>query len=353
MPKTARNIWPRVTEWDNLVLAAREAARCKRFYKAVLVFNARLEENLLRLREQLISGQWRPGAYREFSVYEPKPRVIHAPEYADRVVHHALVQVIGPYFERRFMDMSFACRKGKGTHAASSYLSHLLHMAEAEWGTVYVLKADISKYFYSIDHDILLRIIARTIGDKDVLRLVHALVTKCDCIQNGRGLPLGALTSQLFANAYLDVLDHHVKDDLGVKHYVRYMDDFVILHHDKAELWRLLAEIRDYLACELRLALNQKTRVFPASHGVDFAGYRHWTSHLLPRKRIVRRAARRFKGLSRCYARGSVDVDTVRSCVASFTGYIRHCKGWKSAGSALNHLCLCMNATDKNDTDKS
>ncbi|WP_298068442.1 RNA-directed DNA polymerase [uncultured Mailhella sp.] len=120
-----------------------------------------------------------------------------------------------------------------------------------------------------------------------------------------RGLPLGELTSQLLANVYLDQLDHFIKDTLGVRYYVRYMDDFMLLHRDKAELWRLLAEIRDFLAYELRLNLNNKTRVFPASHGVDFAGYRHWASHKLPRKRNVRRARKRFfAGLSRCYAAG-------------------------------------------------
>lgn len=340
MPKTANNLWDRVIAWDNLVLAAHEAARNKRFYKAILVFNSRLEENLLRLRSLLASGQWHPGPYRAFEVYEPKHRMIHAPCYEDRVVHHALVQIILPYFERRFMDMSFACRKGKGTHAASLCLSRHLRAAEAQWGTVCALKADISRYFPSIDHEILLGIVSRVIADKKVLALIRTLVTGCDCIQDGRGLPLGALTSQLFANAYLDVLDHYIKDDLGVRHYVRYMDDFVILHRDKAELWRLLAQIRDFLACELHLTLNSKTSVFPVSQGVDFAGYRHWASHTLPRKRNVRRAARRFRVLSRQYAQGRVDLPTVRSSMASFVGYMQHCKGWKSAGSALEGLVL-------------
>ena len=216
----------------------------------------------------------------------------------------------------------------------------MLRSAEARWGGVYVLKADVTKYFYSIDHDILLRIVSRTIGDPDVLNVLRVLVKEADCIEGNRGLPLGALTSQLLANVYLDQLDHFIKDTLGVRYYVRYMDDFVLLHHDKAELWRLLAEIRDFLACELHLTLNNKTRVFPASHGVDFAGYRHWAGYKLPRKRNVRRARKRFAGLSRCYADGRVDIDTVRCCVASFVGYMKHCKGWKSAESALNSLIL-------------
>ena len=339
MPKTARNLWSRVLEWENLITAAREASRNKRYHSEVMRFNAGLEENLLRIRRLLLAGEWRPRPYREFEVFEPKRRVIHAPAFADRVLHHALVQVIGPYFERRFIEHSYACRVGKGTHAASDYLSSMLRSAEAR----YVLKADVTKYFYSIDHDILLRIVARTIGDREVLNLLRVLVKGADCIEGNRGLPLGALTSQLLANVYLDQLDHFIKDTLGVRYYVRYMDDFILLHGDKAELWRLLAEIRDFLACELHLTLNNKTRVFPASHGVDFAGYRHFSGYKLPRKRNVRRARKRFAGLSRCYADGRVDIDTVRCCVASFVGYMKHCKGWKSAESTLNSLILVKN----------
>ena len=340
MPKPAKNLWGRVLEWDNLVLAAREASKNKRFHYDVLKFNLRLEENLLRLRELLASGRWMPGRYRELWVYEPKPRLVHAPEFSDRVVHHALVQVIGPWFERRFYAHSYACRVGKGTHAASAGLQAMLRSAAARWDRTFVLQADISKYFYSISHDILLDVIARTIGDRDVLRLIRTLVTRCSCIEGGRGLPLGALTSQLWANAYLDILDHRLKDELGVQFYIRYMDDFLVLHHSKAFLWELLAEIRDFLAMRLRLALNPKTRVYPASHGVDFAGYRHWPGHCLPRKRNVHRAARKFRGLSRVYARGGVSLDTVRSCMASFVGYMKHCKGWRSAGGALSNLVL-------------
>lgn len=340
MPKSARNLWDAVIAWDNLLLAAKEAARNKRYKAEVLYFNANLEDNLLALQQQLVSGQWHPGSYRQFEVFEPKKRIIHAPWYPDRVLHHALVQIIGPFFERRFIEQSFACRKGKGMHAASNCLTSLLRSAHDMFGRVYVLKADVAKYFYSIDHDILMRIIARIIGDKNVLEILRRLVTECDCIESNRGLPLGALTSQLMANAYLDQLDHLVKDELGVRHYVRYMDDFVILHGEKAELWRLLAEIRDFLTSRLHLSLNQKTRIFPASHGVDFAGYRHWQDYKLPRKRNVARAKKRFAGLTRCYAAGRVKKDTVRCCVASFVGYIRPCKGWRSAGSALEKLVL-------------
>ena len=188
MPKTARHLWEHVLEWENLLTAAKEASRGKRYRNEVMLFNVRLEENLLRIRECLRAKEWRPGPFRAFEVFEPKRRLVHAPCFADRVVHHALVQVIGPCFERRFIAQSFACRVGKGTHAASDYLSSMLRSAEARWGGVYVLKADVTKYFYSIDHDILLRIVSRTIGDPDVLNVLRVLVKEADCIEGNRAL---------------------------------------------------------------------------------------------------------------------------------------------------------------------
>ena len=349
MPKPAKGLWEQFTAWENLVLAAKEAARNKRFRREILAYSMDLECNLVRLQTRLESGLWRPGAYRTLEVYEPKRRVVHAPSFADRIVHHALVQVIGRHFERRFMDCSFACRQGMGTHAASRAVSRMLRSARDLWGRAYVLKADISQYFASIDREILLGIVRRIIGDRKILAVLQSLVMECGCIPGTKGLPLGCLTSQLFANAYLDVLDHHIKDRLRIRHYARYMDDFVILHPSKAELWEILAEIRDFLAVRLKLSLNPKTGIFPAGHGVDFAGYRHWPGYVLPRKRNVRKAAKRFKGLSHVYAQGRVDLDTVRSVVASFVGYMAHCKGWRSAESALRRLVLVRPPEEEED----
>ena len=329
-----------VIDFISFILGFKMASQGKRSHWEVLRFKANLEDNVLKIQEKLINHAWYPGEYRSFTVFEPKERIIHAPPFADRVVHHALVQVIGEFFEQRFIDQSFACRKGKGTHAASAYLTHILRSATQKWKRVYVLKADISKYFPSINQDILLSIISRIIGDKEIRLVIERLVKHCSCTEEAKGLPLGALTSQLFANTYLDRLDHFLKDDLGVEYYVRYMDDFVLLNPSKAELWHIQAEIRDFLAMELRLTLNPKTSVFPANHGINFAGYRHWTDYTLPRKRNIRRAAKRFASLSEQYRAGQVELETVRSSMASFVGYIKHCQGWRSGGSALERLVL-------------
>ena len=340
MPKTLKNVWDRFVEWDNLVEAAKKASQGRRFHRDVLEFNFSRTENLIRIQKELVSGTWRPGPYRQLWVYEPKKRLVHAPQFADRVVHHALVQVVGAHFERRFISDSYACRVGRGTHAASKRLSGLLRSAHEIWGRFYVLKADISKYFYSIDHNILMDILARIVGDRKILDVFRLLVEESPLKEYGVGLPLGALTSQLCANAYLDVFDHYVKDKLGIRHYVRYMDDFIVLHHSKPVLWSLLDSMRDFLSERLKLTLNCKTSIFPSSRGVDFAGYRHWNTHALPRKRNVKRAKKRFAGLSRVYARGEISLDRVRSCVTSFTGYIMRCKGRRSAESALSKLIL-------------
>lgn len=346
MPKTAKNLWDKILDWDNLVLAAREASRGKRYYAEVMRFNASLEENLLNIRERLITGRWFPGPFRQFDVYEPKLRHIHAPAFEDRVVHHALVQQAGQFFEKRFIDQSFACRVGKGTHAASLYLTKSLRSATKIFDNVFVLKADISKYFNSIDHEILIKIISRIIGDKFVIDLISRIITNNDCIIGTKGLPLGALTSQLFANAYLDQLDHYVKDSMRMRFYLRYMDDFVILHNSKKELWEILSKIRLFLQNELKLSLNHKTRVFPANHGIDFVGYRHWHDHTLPRKRNTKKARRTFRKLTRDYAIGKIDLEYVRPRVASFCGMMRHCDGYRTAESVLSDLVLSRHSPD-------
>ncbi len=341
MPKTLKNIWSEFVSYDNLLNGYREAARGKRNFPSIAAFTLHLEDRLYELRERLESGNWHPGKYRCFEVYEPKKRTIHAPAFGDRVVHHALVHVIGPRIEASFIDHSYACRVGKGTHAASNYLWSILKSARDTMpgGRVFVLKADISKYFYSIDHAIMKGQLARKISDRRILTICSRLIDESPCGADV-GLPLGCLTSQLWANLYLDQLDHYVKDDLGVRYYVRYMDDFVILHPDKAELWNLLARIREYLTEKLHLVLNRKTGIYQASQGVDFAGYRHWSTHILPRKRNIQAAKNRFAWMTGAYPEGLIDLDQVRSSVASFVGYTQHCKGWRSSESALERLVL-------------
>lgn len=338
MPRSFGGLWPKITDFDNIFRACREARRGKRFRDEVLAFTFRLEENIVTLQNELAWKIWRPGRWREFMVYDPKPRVIHAPAFRDRVVHHALCRVIEPLFERRFIYDSYACRRGKGTHAAMYRVRDFLRRLKRTCGRAYVLKADISRYFPSVAHEHLKDIIRRTIRCRDTLWLIDIIIDHGG--DNGRGLPIGALTSQLFANVYLDIFDHFVKDELAVKFYVRYMDDFVILHPDKAYLRDVRDRIEDFLFERLSLRLNPKTRIFPHKQGVDFCGYRIWPTHVLPRKRNVKRARRRLGALARLYARGLVPLERVKTALASFLGYMKHCAGRTTTQCILKELVL-------------
>jgi hypothetical protein len=253
-------------------------------------------------------------------------------------VHHALVDTIEPYFENKMIYDSYACRKGKGTQAAVFRLQNMLSKARREYSKVYVLQADISRYFPSIRHSRLLGILDRTLRDSRALWLCDKIISNSG--YNSIGLPVGALTSQLFANVYMDRLDHKIKDDWGVKHYLRYMDDFVVLAGSKRQLWSLLSRIEEFLAIDLGLSLNPKTAIFPAASGIDFAGYRTWSTHILPRKRNIKRARKKFKHLSRLYAKGLVGLEHIKPRVASFLGYAKHCNAKKTTQSTLNMLVL-------------
>ena len=338
MPKTAKNIWPQIVSFENLVAAWGNVRRGKRFSPVVLEYWANLEENLLGLQQALEDKGWSPAPWRQFAVQEPKPRLIQAPACGDRVVHHALMNVMVPIFSRRFRPESFACRTGMGTHAASRRTSADLRAASARWDRPYILKADISKYFQNINHDMLMHRLRRVVSDRRVLWLFETIIRKSG--YETRGLPIGALTSQWLANLYLDPLDHFVKDDMDLPYYVRYMDDFVVIGPDKVWCHTALEQITAFLEGCLLLRLNPKTGIFPASHGINFVGYRHWTDHVLPRKSTVKRAKRTFKNFPALYAKGKIDLPYIRARVASFTGYMRHCNGRRTLDGILEKLVL-------------
>ena len=341
MPITHNNLWPRMASFENIFNAYNAAAHGRRYKDSVLSYRQHLEENIINALNLLTWKQWGPSRFREFYIHDPKKRLISAPPFKDRVVHHALVRVIAPLFERKFIADSFACRAGKGTHAAKERVESFVEAAHARWGEYYVLKGDIKAYFHSINRSILLRLIERTIADKDVLWLIRQVI---DCDGDEEGIPIGALTSQLFANVYLDVLDHHLKDDLGVKMYVRYMDDFVVVHQDKAYLRALLADIDAFITRKLRLTLNPKTEIFKSGagecHAVDFCGYRIWPGFTKPRKRTVKCARKRLKKLSVLYREGKIDLSKIRASITSFLGYMKHCSGATTIESVMGSIAL-------------
>ena len=293
--KTYKNLYPQIHSFENLYLAFRAARRGKRDRAAVASFEFDLEHNLLDLQAELRERSYQPGGYTNFYIHEPKRRLVSAAPFRDRVVHHALCQVIEPIWEARFIDTSFACRLGKGTHRALDQCQAWLR----QYG--YAFHGDVVKYFPSVDHQILRGLLARRIADRQAMWLVDQILDSGAGIQASecppvyfpgdypttgsgeglfaalrpRGLPIGNLTSQFWANVYLHELDTFAKHQLKCRAYLRYMDDFVLFCNDKAQLQDWKAAIREFLGARLRLVLHpKKSLVFPVQVGVDFIGFR-------------------------------------------------------------------------------
>ncbi len=319
--KTYADLYEKIYNYKNLFNSYLKARRGKRYRDEVLKFSYNLEENLIIIQNELIYKEYCPSRFREFFVYDPKKRLISAPAFKDRIVHHALVNVIEPLFEKKFIAHSYACRIGKGNHRAMKKVQEFIRKCQKD-GKVYILKGDISKYFPSVTHDILKKIIRKTIRCKNTLWLIDKII---DSPGEESGLPIGSLTSQLFANVYLNELDHFLKDELSIKFYVRYMDDFVVVHNSKEYLKNLLDHIVYFLENTLKLKLNPKSHVFPAKQGVDFCGYRVWATHILPRKRIIKKTRRMFKKLMKLYAKGEITMEYIQRRIVSFLGYVKHC----------------------------
>lgn len=325
------HLFDALVSWPNLQRAAWLAARGKRFQTNVAGFQFLLEPELLRIQQELQSKSYVPGTYRTFYVYEPKKRLISAAPYRDRVVHHALTQVLEPIFDPVFIHDSYACRKGKGTHAAVRRAQHFSRRYR------YVLKADIRKFFPSMDHEILKGLIARKIKDPHVLWLIGRIIDGSNPqepvtmhfpgddlftpSERRRGIPIGNQTSQFFANVFLDPLDHMLKDRLRFGGYVRYVDDFLVFSNEKSELAAARARITQFLV-HLRLRLHPtKNTVFPVTEGIRFLGYRVFPTHRLLVKDNVRRFRRRVRKMQRQYASRELELDEVRQRLMSWSGH--------------------------------
>ena len=325
------NLWHGMISFEALLQAAQQARRGKRCRPAVAAFEFHLERELWRLHAEMTAKTYRPGTYRSFFIHEPKKRQISAAPYRDRVVHHALVSVLEPIFEPTFIADSYACRKGKGTHAAVHRCQHFSRQFR------YVLKADIRKFFPSVDHQILKSLLARKIKDPDVLWLVGEIIdgsnpqevvqhcfpndTLFTSLERRRGIPIGNQTSQFFANVYLDPLDHFIKDRLSIKGYVRYVDDFLVFSDDK----KFLAEVREQIRCflvSLRLRLHpNKNVISPVTNGIRFLGFRVFPTHRLLPKDNVRRFRRRIKAMQESYASGEMSLPEIQQRMMSWSGH--------------------------------
>jgi RNA-directed DNA polymerase len=311
--KTYSGLYDEICSFDNVNKAYLKARKNKRYKSEVLQFTYGLEENLLNIQNHLQYQTYECGRYNEFFVYEPKKRLILALPFRDRVVHQALCNVIWPIFEKTFIYDSYACRKGKGSHAALKRMEYFLN----ETGdNVYCLKMDVRKFFYSINHTKLKQLIRKKISCEGTLKLIDTIIDSVD----DPGIPVGNLTSQLFANIYLNCIDHFCKETLKTKYYIRYMDDIVIFGNNKEKLWQIFKEINIKMKY-LKLGLNNKTAIFPIKRGIDFLGYRRFPNAVILRKRILAKNMKKFGKFSRV----KVDDKKMFDSAQSFLGLIKRC----------------------------
>jgi hypothetical protein len=338
--------------WENLYVAYRKAAKGKRGRRPAATFEFKLEDNLIQLQEELATETYQPGAYVNFTIHEPKHRLISAAPFRDRVVHHALCQVIEPAFERSFIDHSYANRVGKGTHRALDTCQRWLGQYR------YVLQCDVKQFFPSIDHHLLQRTLNRRIQDGAIRRLIALILASGNGVlgeaydmvyfagdelfasNRPRGLPIGNLTSQFWANCYMNEFDHFVLRCLGCPAYQRYVDDVLLFGDNADQLWQWRDAIRERLA-GLRLTLHEnKALVRPTSEGVRFLGFQLFATHrrLAPRKGLQYR--RKLRALLAGYRSGAVDQATVDRSVRGWVNHVRYGDTWGLRKSILQEVRL-------------
>lgn len=322
-----RGIFYHITSVENLFVAWNKFKEGKTRKRDVIEFSLNLEDNIFKLRDILLAGNWACDGYQKFSIRDPKPRIIHKATVRDRILYQAVYQVLYPIFDSAFIFDSYSSREGKGTHAGIKRLNLFLRkLSRNNTQQVYALKCDIKKYFDSIDHKILLGLVGKKINCKKTLILIEKIVASFHKTP-GQGLPLGNVTSQIFANIYLSRLDWYVKNTLGIKYYLRYNDDFIILSLDKNYLTKILGYIKVFLNNELKLKLHPNKILIRKFHqGIDFLGAVILPHRIIPRtktrKRIIKKSLKLFQKLQSDH----LDKKSLTQSLASYLGHLNHTK---------------------------
>ncbi len=323
MGKKCRNLIDQITADANMRQVFRRTAQAKRLTTGYLEFNEFSILNLEDLASAMRDGSYRPGEPHEFRIFDPKERTISALPFEDRVAQHALYAVIGPIFEATLLPRSFACRPGKGTHAAAIAAQADMRKLVRHGEPLYVLKTDFSRYFASIEHTALWHLIEAKISCRATLRLIETMTPRA-----GIGLPIGSLLSQIWANIYGGVVDRHLQHDLGERYWYRYMDDIVILGQSSEHLRKVRASIEELSRKRLGLRFS-KWSIQPVNRGVNFVGYRIWPTHKLLRRDSVIRAKRKIDAY-----RAAGEHDRLERFLAAWTGHAQ----WADSRNLLNSL---------------
>lgn len=337
------NLMDYICSYDNLYQAFRSAESCKRYRGEVLTFKQNLEQNLFSIQKDMMDGTYKTGPYREFYIRYPKPRLVMALGFRDRVVQWAIYRQIFPYLEKRFIEDSFACRKGKGAMAAVERVLYWERqiIRKPDGKKWYCLKIDIAKYFYRVDHAIALDMLREITDDERFIHLMDSIINNTDvpfglpvgvsaddCPPDQRlynvGMPIGNLSSQMIANLYLNKLDQFCKHVLHIKYYARYMDDIVIFDNSLNRLHYIRDQIAEYIQDKLALQLNKKTSIRRMTAGVEFVGRVITPAGVRLRKSSKQRIKRVFKREARLYAAGVTSIFHVKQLIASYYGQLLH-----------------------------
>lgn len=330
MAKTYKGLFDQIIQFDHLYNSYLSARKGKRRKSPCRIFEQDLEGNIIAIQNDLIWGSYKTGGYKEFYVHEPKTRKVVALHlFRDRVVQHALMKIIEPIWESRFISDSYACRINKGTHKGADKAQSMMRECLRAHGKIFALKADIRKYFASISHDSLKRLLRHRISDDKTINLLDGIIDSySEPFSQGVGLPIGNLTSQLFANIYLDHLDQWIKFNKREVWYARYMDDFIVIHHNKAHLQALRFDIERFLSDRLQLETNDKTSIFPVAHqngrGLDFLGYHLWPNARRLRKQSLKRFKRRVSFLQSKYLNHEIGIKEIHEQLGSMIAHAKH-----------------------------
>ncbi len=325
--KVITNIFEDIISLDNLFAAWEAFERDKRYKRDVLRFEWNLEAELFKLHRDLKSKVYRHGPYESFFIHDPKQRHIHKASVRDRILHHAMFNVLNPIFEPTFIPDSFSCRIGKGTHKGVAAVTAMARRVSRN-GTrpCFALKCDVQKFFFRIDQAILLTILKRRIQDPNARWLLREIIGSFSAsATETKGLPIGNLTSQLFANVYMNEFDQFVKHGLKVKYYARYTDDFIILSTDVAYLAGLIQPIQNFLSERLALSLHpKKTIIRKFGQGIDFLGYTIFPHHRLVRTKTKQRIFRKLKRKVIEFRAGKTSEESLGQSLQSYRGVLSH-----------------------------
>ncbi len=318
--KTYNHLFEKIVTTENLYQAANKALKGKKYKQTTAPFYFDLENEVFKIQKTLIEQTYKPQNYRIFKIFEPKERKICCAEFRDRVVHHAIMNQLGPIFEKRLIYDTYACREGKGVHIALNKARKFVKKYD------YYLKCDIKKYFESIDHQVLMGIINKIFRDKKLISLLSVIIFhRPPYTQKGKGLPIGNLTSQHLANLYLGELDLYIKHQLKCQGYVRYMDDFILFSNNKNELRNFLEAIRVYTENVLELKLKEKiVRISPVTEGLPFLGYRIFRGTTRLQRPNLVRFRRKVSKLEKRYRKGKITQDDLINSVRSVVSHISH-----------------------------